>query len=130
MAAGHRACALCRREDYNRLGAIWHDLHPGQTGADAIDLQLHGERLAAGGRRRRLHDVAFDDLPDGAFVLHDGEPWLVLGAGLLHWTPAGYDRRASTAGRAGSRDHAAVAHGRPAGGMERSGAAPPPHREN
>ena len=98
MAAGHRACALCRREDYNRLGAIWHDLHPGQTGADAIDLQLHGERLAAGGRQRRLHDVAFDDLPDGAFVLHDGEPWLVLGTGLLHWTPAGYDRRARRPG--------------------------------
>jgi hypothetical protein len=98
MAAGHRACALCRREDYNRLGAIWHDLHPGQTGADAIDLQLHGERLAADGRGRRLHDVAFDDLPDGAFVLHDGEPWLVLGTGLLHWTPAGYDRRAPRPG--------------------------------
>ena len=22
-----------------------------------------------------------------------GEPWLVLGDELLHWTPAGYDRR-------------------------------------
>jgi hypothetical protein len=93
MAAGHRACALCRREDYNRLGAIWRDLHPGQTGADAIDSQLHGERLAADGRQRRFHDVAFDDLPDGAFVLHDDRPWLVLGDVLLRWTAAGYDRR-------------------------------------
>jgi len=105
MAAGHRACALCRREDYNRLGAIWHDLHPGQTGADAIDLQLHGERLAAGGRRRRLHDVAFDDLPDGAFVLHDGEPWLVLGTGLLTGPPPGTNarRRGLAGGLARSR---------------------------
>jgi hypothetical protein len=93
MAAGHRACALCRREDYNRLGAIWSVLHPGQAGADAIDAQLHGERLAPGGRERRLHEVAVDDLPDGAFVLDDGEPWLVLGEQLLRWTPAGYGRR-------------------------------------
>ena len=91
MAAGHRACALCRREDYNRLGEIWAELHPGERGADAIDAWLHGERLA--GPERRLHDVALGELPDGAFVLADCAPWLVLGDGLLHWTPAGYDRR-------------------------------------
>jgi len=93
MAAGHRACALCRREDYNRLGAIWRDIHPGQVGADAIDAQLHRERLARGGRGRRLHDVDLAGLPDGAFVLRDDGPWLVLGRELLRWTPAGYDRR-------------------------------------
>jgi hypothetical protein len=87
MAAGHRACALCRREDYNRLTEIWRELHPGRTGADAIDAHLHSERL------RGVHDAAYADLPDGAFVLHDGEPWLVLGAELLRWTPAGYDER-------------------------------------
>jgi hypothetical protein len=91
MAAGHRACALCRREDYNQLGAIWSGLHPGEAGADAIDARLHDERLA--GRERRLHDVDLGELPDGAFILGDGEPWLVRGAQLLHWTPAGYDRR-------------------------------------
>jgi hypothetical protein len=93
MAAGHRACALCRREDYTRLGTIWEDIHPGQAGADAIDAQLHAERLAEGGRSRRFHDVALDDLPDGTFVLHDDRPSLVLGRELLRWTPAGYDRR-------------------------------------
>jgi len=91
MAAGHRACALCRREDYNRFGEIWAELHPGEGGADAIDARLHDERLA--GRERRLHPVDARALPDGAFVLHDGDPWLVLGDALLHWTPAGYDRR-------------------------------------
>jgi len=91
MAAGHRACALCRREDYNRLGEIWHGLHPGEAGADAIDARLHGERLA--GRGRRLHAVDLDELPDGAFVMHGEEPWLVVGDALLRWTPAGYDRR-------------------------------------
>ena len=45
FAAGHRPCALCRREDYDRFVEIWRRIHPGQTGADAIDAQLHGERL-------------------------------------------------------------------------------------
>jgi hypothetical protein len=93
FAAGHRPCALCRRADYVRLGEIWRDLHPGQTGADAIDLQLHDERVAPGTRGQLHHRAAFDDLPDGAFVLEAGEAWLVRGSELLRWTPAGYGER-------------------------------------
>ena len=37
--------------------------------------------------------ASLDDLPDGAFVLRDGAPWLVLGGRLLAWTPAGYGER-------------------------------------
>jgi hypothetical protein len=92
FAAGHRPCAECRREDYVRLTAIWNDLHPGQAGADAIDAQLHGERVVPGTRAQRHHEAAFDELPDGAFVLHRGEPFLVLGRKLLRWTPGGYLR--------------------------------------
>jgi hypothetical protein len=84
FAAGHRPCALCRREDYVRFGAIWEELHPGREGADAIDAQLHVERLAT------KRDVDVRGLPDGAFVLLDGEPWLVRGPTLRRWTPAGY----------------------------------------
>jgi len=87
MAAGHRACAECRREDYVRLAEILGGR------ADAIDEQLHDERLAPGARTRRLHDAPLDELPDGAFVLLGGAPWLVLGADLLRWTPAGYTER-------------------------------------
>jgi hypothetical protein len=94
FAAGHRPCALCRRADYVRLGELWRDLHPGQVGADAIDLQLHGERVEEGTRAQRLHSEALAQLPDGAFVVRAGEAWLVLGAQLLRWTPAGYAERA------------------------------------
>jgi hypothetical protein len=90
LAAGHRPCALCRRPDYDRLVAIWSELHPGQVGADAIDAQLHGERVDQQSRGQRLHDTALDELPDGAFVLRDGDAYLVLGSTLLRWTPAGY----------------------------------------
>jgi hypothetical protein len=81
FAAGHRPCALCRRADYRRFLELL-----GEGGAEAVDLRLHAERL-------RHHDSPMDELPDGAFVLHHGQPHLVLGHELLHWTPAGYDRR-------------------------------------
>jgi hypothetical protein len=90
LAAGHRPCAECRRADYNRLAEIWSELHPGQRGADAIDDQLHLERLVGRTRERRFHEVPYEELPDGTFVLYDGKPCLVLGPDLLPWSPAGY----------------------------------------
>jgi hypothetical protein len=92
LAAGHRPCALCRREDYRRfLDAV------GATGADEIDGRLHRERLD--GRARRLHDERLDGLPDGTFVVHYAQPWLMLGGELLRWTPAGYRDRIAPADR-------------------------------
>jgi hypothetical protein len=90
FAAGHRPCALCRRADYDRFTALWRELHPGPAGADVIDAQLHAERVDPTTRTQLHHEAPFDDLPDGAFVLHDGAPWLVRGGQLLRWTPAGY----------------------------------------
>jgi len=89
FAAGHRPCALCRRADYNRLVEAW------RAGADAIDARLHEERLAGG--ERRLHPLP-RELPDGAFVVRDGEPWLARGGGLLRWTPSGYTDGATLRG--------------------------------
>jgi hypothetical protein len=82
FAAGHRPCALCRRADYRRFLEL-----AGASGADEVDGRLHGERL---GQRRA---AALASLPEGAFVLRDGEPWLVLGERLLRWTPGGYTER-------------------------------------
>ena len=90
LAAGHRPCALCRRADYDHLRAVWSQ--PG-AGADAIDDRLHAERLDPRTRARRLHQVPFGELPDGAFVMRDDEPWLVLGNRLLAWSPGGYTDR-------------------------------------
>jgi hypothetical protein len=92
FAAGHRPCALCRRDDYERFLAL-----VAARGADEIDERLHRERLSGSGRR--LHTTALDALPDGAFVLRDGEPWLVLGKQLLRWTPGGYTARIARSDR-------------------------------
>jgi hypothetical protein len=92
FAAGHRPCALCRRADYDRFVALVG------ARAEEIDERLHAERLDAS-RRRRLHPARLRDLPDGAFVLEGGQPWLLLGGELLRWTPSGYtDRRPRSGG--------------------------------
>jgi hypothetical protein len=91
FAAGHRPCALCRREDYRRFVEIWAELHPGRRGADAIDAQLHEERLAGPWR---------GEPADGAFVLEGGQAWLVFGGAIRRWTPAGYAEQRPRSGRA------------------------------
>ena len=93
FAAGHRPCALCRRSDYHALRAIWRELHPAQVGPDAIDAQLHSERVEAATRAQRRSACDLAELPDGAFVLLDEQPWLVLGSELLRWTAGGYADR-------------------------------------
>jgi hypothetical protein len=90
LAAGHRPCAECRRSDYNRFSELWSALHPDQTGADAIDAQLHAERLGHGNRERRLHNAPYGELPDGTFVLEGAQPLLVMPDRLLKWSPGGY----------------------------------------
>ena len=93
LAAGHRPCALCRRADYDRFVGIWRELHPGDVGADAIDARLHAERADPDTRAQRGHEAAFDDLPDGSFVLLHDAPCLVLGLHVLTWTTSGYTAR-------------------------------------
>jgi hypothetical protein len=90
FAAGHRPCAECRRADYDRFRELWPH---GKAGADAIDAQLHAERLDPATRKQRHSEAALDELPDGAFVLEDGEPWLARGSELLRWNPGGYEAR-------------------------------------
>jgi hypothetical protein len=81
LAAGHRPCAECRNADYRSFLAL-----TGVSGADALDERLQAER-------GRLHASELEELPDGAFVVLDAEPWLVAGSELLRWTPGGYSER-------------------------------------
>jgi hypothetical protein len=90
LAAGHRPCAQCRYADYQRFRAAWsaaRGIEP--PTAEAIDRVLHEDRL--GGRReQRTYVEQRSALPDGAMVLLDDDPWLVLGGELLPWSLAGY----------------------------------------
>jgi hypothetical protein len=90
FAAGHRPCALCRREDYVRFTEIWQGLHPADRGADAIDARLHQERFDPEAREQRRHPLPAEPLPDGAFVAHGGEAFVVVDDALRLWAPSGY----------------------------------------
>jgi hypothetical protein len=87
LAAGHRPCFYCRRasaQAFQRCFPI-----PGSK-AHQIDTALHAERLD--GRRKRLHVPMSPaaELPDGAMILQDGVPHLMLGGLARPWSLRGY----------------------------------------
>ena len=102
LAAGHRPCALCRREDYKAFRAAWAGQRAqpataapaaGQGGlplARELDRQLHAERIVRGTHRRRLHPMRWSALPEASFVALDGQPCLVLADSLRPWSAQGY----------------------------------------
>jgi hypothetical protein len=85
LAAGHRPCAECRRDDYRRWQAAWPH---GETGADAMDLVLHESRLD--GKAKRTYTAALGELPDGVIVERDGSPFVLVAGTLRPWSAAGY----------------------------------------
>lgn len=94
LAAGHRPCAECRRPAYNHFRAAWAaGLGVDLPSASAMNRQLHEERIFRGTHRRRLHDLPWLDLPDGAFVLLEDRPAIVLGGHVIEWTTQGYAGR-------------------------------------
>ena len=94
LAAGHRPCAECRHADYQAFRSAWAAALalPAAPAADEIDRVLHTERRLAAGARV-TYPAPLGDLPDGVFVVRDGECWLVCGGGLRRWTPGGYTDR-------------------------------------
>jgi hypothetical protein len=86
LAAGHRPCGECRRDDYvafrDRVAAT---AGLDRLGAPDLDRILHEERWDARHRVRRLHVADWADLPDGAFVVHGEAPARVAGDVLLPW---------------------------------------------
>lgn len=84
LAAGHRPCNTCRREQYRSyLAAAGSDL--AINGAGDLDSMLNTPRTAA---RRRLPIAS---LPDGAFVQLGDDDFRLKWTGALHrWTPGCY----------------------------------------
>ena len=101
LAAGHRPCALCRREAYDayRMAIAGREATK-PLSAKEIDARLHVERLVPRTRRRRLHETPWSDVPPGAFVVVDEEPYLVVSEdGLVRWTTSGYAEARRRPGR-------------------------------
>jgi hypothetical protein len=90
LAAGHRPCFYCRREDARRFRAAWEkgNRKRGVLAPD-MDAVLHRERLASG---KSLHPLpmGIEQLPDGAMVQAGEESFLIVAGEPLRWTPSGY----------------------------------------
>ena len=92
LAAGHRPCFYCRRDDASRFRASWEEGNGfARVRAPEIDAVLHAERLD--GRAKRLHALpcAIEELPNGAMVAADDESYLIAQGRSLRWSFAGYD---------------------------------------
>jgi hypothetical protein len=91
LAAGHRPCFYCRRDDANRFRAAWEEGN-GVSGLRAaeIDAVLHRERLD--GKAKRLHALPtpIGALPDGAMVQAGKESYLISRERALLWSFDGY----------------------------------------
>ncbi len=90
LAAGHRPCAVCRRAEYDVFRAAWAQAFGGAVKAGEIDRVLHDARIVSGSKAQKRHDADLSDLPDGTFILREGQPHLVLGDALYPYTPEGY----------------------------------------
>jgi hypothetical protein len=86
LAAGHRPCFECRRQEAQDFASRFPV--EGKASAPAMDEVLHSERLD--GKAKRIHRRKIDVLPDGAMVELDGNAYAVRGKRLLRWTPRGY----------------------------------------
>jgi hypothetical protein len=91
LAAGHRPCFFCRRDDANRFRAAWEQGNGvARVLARDIDAVLHRERLAGGKKRLHARTVPLGELPDGAMVQLGMESFLIVQGRTLLWSPAGY----------------------------------------
>jgi hypothetical protein len=91
LAAGHRPCFFCRRDDVLKFRAAWEQGNDvGGVLARDIDAVLHCERLSEGSKRLHALTAPADELPDGAMVQQDGESFLIMQGRALLWSPAGY----------------------------------------
>lgn len=102
FAAGHRPCNDCRSEAYSAFKAAWQASQSGGgfVKAEAMDNQIHAERMDAG-KAKRTFAAQVGDLPDGTMVLPSQgaqQPCLLWRGRLWPWsfqgygTPLGVDR--------------------------------------
>jgi hypothetical protein len=93
LAAGHRPCFECRRQDALWFATLWARLRgrEGRATAREMDDVLHRERVGPDGAKVVWQTTA-EALPSGAMLRQAGRAFLVLSEKLLEWSPAGYVR--------------------------------------
>jgi hypothetical protein len=99
LAAGHRPCAECRRQDYLAYAGAWQRaaglVRPPRAGE--MDAVLHAERVNPRTRRQRTRVRVAGELPDGVIVRCQGVCGLLAGERFLRWSFTGYGDPAALA---------------------------------
>jgi hypothetical protein len=91
LAAGHRPCFYCRRQDAEAFRAAWARGRGGGVPlAPEMDSMLHAERLERG--RKRVHAIPdpLDELPDGTVITAGGAAYTLAQGRAFRWTGQGY----------------------------------------
>ena len=94
LSAGHRPCATCRRERYDKFKATWLVANSTRMSVPnssiiEIDKVMHAERTGRSGAKVTF-DAPLSSLPFGALVEVSGEAHLVSSQGLMRWSFSGY----------------------------------------
>jgi hypothetical protein len=94
LSAGHRPCFECRTEDAKRFKAWWIKANPRHgftmaTSINEIDEIIHGERINLE-KKKVIHPRKLADIPDGTFIMMNGDSFLFYKNQLHRWTPFGY----------------------------------------
>ncbi len=93
LAAGHRPCAECRREDFNRFRDAFAKAHPDLPHrAPDMDRVLHKARVVSRSRAQVTYEAMLSDLPEGVFfrVAPEGEPRVRWRGKVWSWSFEGY----------------------------------------
>jgi hypothetical protein len=97
FAAGHRPCFECRKADAQRFKSCWLKGNPqynfnSKTSINLIDEIIHAERIDSG-KKKVTHQRLCRDIPNGAFIGINNDPYLFNDGVLRRWTPFGYEDR-------------------------------------
>lgn len=96
FAAGHRPCAECRRDAFNKFKLFWIKGNPEynfdkKTPIREIDNILHQERIGKN-KLKRMFQTRLAGLPDGVFLEYENTPFLLNNGSLYAWSPEGYGK--------------------------------------
>jgi hypothetical protein len=92
LAAGHRPCFLCRREEAELFRTAWAaGAEMRKPTAAAMDAVLHRERMAGGKRHVHPMPAPLRDLPSGTVVVLSGAAYTIAGGTAFRWTERGYE---------------------------------------
>ncbi len=91
LAAGHRPCGLCRRDDFTHFKQAFRVAN-NTSNLNDIDRMMQAARVLPN-RAQRRHLAPIQTLPDGTFILQGNDAWLIWQSHLLRFEPGRYSAK-------------------------------------